>query len=213
MGKATNTLRQRLRDATAEAMLDAAERAMIKKGYEKATMQEIAAEAGCAAGTFYLYFKNKEVLFEAIVAKHGTAMFAAAREAMAAAESPLEKIRCGVTAHLRYVHQHKGFFRLFLTAMPMRNRTLHSHLSPRIRQQRDDHHQMELEVFRAAQKKGQIRKDISAELLQEFMDAAGMGLVEQFLFGGGKQTIEEQIDIVWGLISGGIAGRSSHERS
>lgn len=213
MGKPSNTLRQRLRDATAEALLEAAERAMIKKGYEKATMQEIAAEAGCAAGTFYLYFKNKEVLFEAIIARHGTAMFGAARAALETTDNPLEKIRRGAIEHVRYVHRHKGFFRLLLTAMPMRKHALRSHLSPRIRQQQDDYGHLELQALRAAQKKGQVRKDIPAELLQEFMDAAGMGIVDQFLFGAGKQTVEEQIDIIWGLITGGITGRSCHERS
>ena len=32
-------------------MLDAAERCMIEHGYEQSTMQQIAAEAGCATGT------------------------------------------------------------------------------------------------------------------------------------------------------------------
>lgn len=194
-------------------MLEAAERAMVKKGYEKATMQDIAAEAGCAAGTFYLYFKNKEVLFEAIVAQHARALFSAGRAAMKETDDPLEKVRRSVTCHLRYVHHHKGFFRLFFTAIPMRQQALRSSLSPGVRQQQDDYNQLELEAIRQAQKKGQIRRDLPADLLQEFMGAAGLGIVEQFLFSSSKQSLDEQISIVWGLLAGGIGVRSSHERS
>ncbi len=207
------TLRQRLRDVTAEAMLEAAERAMVKKGYDKATMAQIAAEAGCATGTFYLYFKNKEELFEAIIARHGKVLFETARAGMETTDDPLEKVRRGAEGHLRYIHQHKPFFRLFLTAMPMRQRTLHAKLSPRVRQQHEDYSQLELEALRAAQKKGQVRRDLPVELLQQFMDAVGINIVEEFLFSNCKRSLDEQMEIIWGLITGGIGARSSHERS
>jgi AcrR family transcriptional regulator len=54
--------RQRLKEARAAQILDAAARVFAKKGYQRATTREIAAEAGVAEGTIYNYFKSKRHL-------------------------------------------------------------------------------------------------------------------------------------------------------
>lgn len=213
MRKQKGTLRQRVRDTTAEALLEAAERAMVKRGYDNTTMAQIAAEAGCATGTFYLYFKNKEQLLHAIFAKHGQALFESARSALHEMVEPLEKIRRSVQCHLCYVHEHEPFFRLFFTAMPIRFRRLRTELGPGAQKHRDDYSTLELEVLRQAQRKGQIRKDLPAELLQQFMEAVGTSVVEEFLFSDCKQSVQQQTDTIWGLITGGLGIRSCHERS
>ena len=46
-------------------IIETARRRLEHYGYEKTTMAEIAAEAGMAVGTLYLYFRNKEDLLEA----------------------------------------------------------------------------------------------------------------------------------------------------
>lgn len=47
-------------------ILDAAEKVFFSKGYEKASMNDVAKEAGIAKGTLYLYFKTKKDLYFAI---------------------------------------------------------------------------------------------------------------------------------------------------
>ena len=49
------------------AILDAALHVFAAHGYESARLDEVAAKAGVAKGTLYLYFKDKEDLFEAMV--------------------------------------------------------------------------------------------------------------------------------------------------
>jgi AcrR family transcriptional regulator len=49
------------------AILDAALHVFAEHGYESARLDEVAARAGVAKGTLYLYFKDKEDLFEAMV--------------------------------------------------------------------------------------------------------------------------------------------------
>jgi AcrR family transcriptional regulator len=46
-------------------LLDAATRIFISQGYRQTQMADIAAEAGIAKGTVYLYFEGKEALFDA----------------------------------------------------------------------------------------------------------------------------------------------------
>jgi len=48
------------------AILTAARTTFCRDGYEAAKMSDIAAEAGVASGTLYLYFKSKEALASAI---------------------------------------------------------------------------------------------------------------------------------------------------
>lgn len=53
-------------EARRAEILEAAAAVFGEKGYERATMKEIAARAGIAPGTIYLYFKNKRDLLLAI---------------------------------------------------------------------------------------------------------------------------------------------------
>lgn len=211
MAEPANTLRQRLRDAAVEAMLDSAERVMAQKGYEKATMHEIAAAAGCATGTFYLYFKNKEELFQEIVARHADVAFDAAYKAMAGVDDPLEKVRQGMVCWARYASEHKPLFRLTFTALPMRHRAMRQHLSGTTLKHHEEYDRAELAELKRAQKLGRIRGDISAEALQEFTSAVWFSVVEQFVFAQTESPLEEQVDLLWGLVANGMGVKGNQK--
>ena len=202
--KSDGSLRERLHAATAEAMLDSAERAMVRHGYEKATMQQIAAETGCAAGTFYLYFKNKRVLLEAIVARHMKALFDGSRRAMGTSPDPLDKLRLALVATFRYAREHAGMFRFVLTAMPLRHRAMHERLGLIGREDHESFERLILDLLREGQHAGVIRRDSPAETLYEFMDAVVFSFIEQFAFSPRKQSVRECTRIVWGLVTGGL---------
>jgi TetR/AcrR family fatty acid metabolism transcriptional regulator len=48
------------RDQVREALLDAMDRLLVRFGYQKTTVDDLAAEAGIGKGTVYLYFNSKE---------------------------------------------------------------------------------------------------------------------------------------------------------
>jgi AcrR family transcriptional regulator len=52
------------------AILDAAERLFAEKGYDAATMTEIAARSKTAIGSLYRFFPNKQVLADALLADY-----------------------------------------------------------------------------------------------------------------------------------------------
>lgn len=207
------TLRQRLADVAAEAMLDSAERAMIAHGYERATMQQIASEAGCAAGTFYLYFKNKRELLDAICARHAKAAFAEARAQLDKPEDPLERVRMGLEAFLRYGQKHRDFFRLFFTALPMRHRIIKQEMPGVPSEEHSRYLVIEMELLRQAQDHKLIRQDIPLERLKEFIDDIAFSHLEQFAFAVRKVTVDEQMRLLWGLITGGLGAGDGHGRA
>ena len=49
----------------------AAAEVIAERGYEGATMAEIAARAGAQIGSLYRFFPNKEVLADALIQRHG----------------------------------------------------------------------------------------------------------------------------------------------
>jgi AcrR family transcriptional regulator len=54
-------------DTRRQAILDAALSVFAEHGFEAAKLDEVAARAGIAKGTLYLYFQHKQALFEALV--------------------------------------------------------------------------------------------------------------------------------------------------
>jgi AcrR family transcriptional regulator len=54
-------------EARRQAILAAALAVFAERGFEAARLDDVAARAGVAKGTLYLYFRDKEALFEALV--------------------------------------------------------------------------------------------------------------------------------------------------
>ena len=54
-------------DTRRQAILDAALSVFAEHGFEAARLDEVAARAGVAKGTLYLYFQHKEALFEELM--------------------------------------------------------------------------------------------------------------------------------------------------
>src|SRR5438477_12556848 len=54
-------------NAKRRQIVDGARAVFLAQGFDAASMGEIARAAGVSKGTLYVYFKNKEELFEAIV--------------------------------------------------------------------------------------------------------------------------------------------------
>lgn len=52
---------------TRQKLLDSAEAVIGEKGYDHASIIEITQRAGVAQGTFYIYFPDKEAIFDGLV--------------------------------------------------------------------------------------------------------------------------------------------------
>ncbi|AGW90982.1 MULTISPECIES: TetR/AcrR family transcriptional regulator [Cupriavidus] len=99
---------------TREALLRAAEKVFGEKGYYAASISEITQEAKVAMGTFYLYFKDKEDIFRALVAHMLELVRAHLRKHVANAASQMEAERLGLKAFLSFVSRHKNLYRIVL---------------------------------------------------------------------------------------------------
>ncbi|MFL5316876.1 MAG: TetR/AcrR family transcriptional regulator, partial [Microvirga sp.] len=89
------------RQAKERAILDAALDVFAESGFAPARLEEVAARAGVAKGTIYLYFPSKQALFEALIRTGIGAPIEAAGEEAAALELPFEAVVRGLFARMR----------------------------------------------------------------------------------------------------------------
>jgi AcrR family transcriptional regulator len=154
-----------------QQILDAAAAVIIRLGYDKAAMSDIAEEAGTSRRTVYLYFKGKEELFEALLY----------REYMQYSQTWLDQIKAdsrGGTIG--------GFYRAtyiavnrhpLIAAMLRRDRRV---LGNYLRKRDNLFVQMNSEVntpgfFQALQAAGAIRQDIDAVVILHIVEMLSYG--------------------------------------
>jgi TetR/AcrR family transcriptional regulator len=102
--------KQREKEARQKAIIDAAEAVIFSKGYDQATMDEIAAQAELSKGTLYLYFKSKEQLYMSIVQRGFELQQRLFREALNSGRNGLEKVRAIGEAWLRFYRDYPNYF-------------------------------------------------------------------------------------------------------
>ena len=61
--------------AKRQQIIEGARRVFIEMGFDAASMNDITREAGVSKGTIYVYFANKEELFEALIEEERRTMF------------------------------------------------------------------------------------------------------------------------------------------
>src|SRR2546421_12840059 len=83
-----------------EAILRAATRVFARNGYFNSKVADIAAAAGVADGTVYLYFKSKEEILHSIFDQNMAEAIAAARKLTEKLSDPREKLRRIALLHL-----------------------------------------------------------------------------------------------------------------
>ena len=59
--------RKQYREGLRAAVLEAARELFVRHGYESFSMRKLAEKLGCSHGTIYLYFRNKQQLFDSLV--------------------------------------------------------------------------------------------------------------------------------------------------
>ena len=86
--------------ATVDALIEATARILVREGFDKASTNHIAEQAGVSVGSLYQYFPGKEALVAAVIERHSREIMQVVRGALAkAVASPLRQaVRTLVTA-------------------------------------------------------------------------------------------------------------------
>ena len=101
---------------TRTKLLDAAEKVFAELGYHDASIVKITDAAGVAQGTFYLYFKGKQEIFDELVEDLNRRVRHAMSEASAHGGNRIESERLGFQAFFRFTAEHPALYRIIRQA-------------------------------------------------------------------------------------------------
>ncbi|MCL8025903.1 TetR/AcrR family transcriptional regulator [Nocardioides bruguierae] len=113
--------------AKRKAIIDAAEQVFAELGYTDASVSRITDRAGCAQGTFYLYFDSKLAVFEELVEDLNRRVRHAMTEAAAGATTRMEGERAGFRAFFAFTAEHPALYRVVREAEFVSPRALRQH--------------------------------------------------------------------------------------
>ena len=102
---------------TKKAIFDSAIKVFSSYGYEGATVEEVAINAGVAKGTLYYHFKGKEDLFNFIIKEGINFIKEEVLESVIGIKDPIEKIKISAKVQLKYVYENKDLFRVIMSQM------------------------------------------------------------------------------------------------
>lgn len=160
-------------DPRAELIFEAAERLIIRFGYDKMTVADVAKEAGISKGAIYLHFKSKDELIEKLLIR-AMLLFSA---------NWFEEIeqdpQGGLIANL-YINMLKVIDRTPLMAVIMRQdgRILGNYLRKKDNFFAKNHRQgMRHEFVAKMQEAGAIRKELDPRVVAHIMDMISFGMV------------------------------------
>lgn len=106
------TRSDRRKAATSAAIMTAAERHFLDKGFHGTTIEDVATDADVATGSIYVHFGSKEGLYLALIerALHVEEGYLAV--AFDTSKTPGEQLIAAGDAYLRFYVEHPGYFRM-----------------------------------------------------------------------------------------------------
>lgn len=100
------------------ALLEAAARLFAGHGYHGTTVRQIAAAAGLATGTFYLYYPTKEAVMLALIARLEEEVMSAILDRRTHQGSVIDKLAASMTAVLAVFARNENLARISLVTAP-----------------------------------------------------------------------------------------------
>ncbi len=182
------------------AILDAAERSFIKRGFHRATMQDVAAEAGMSPGNLYRYFPSKETIVAGL-AERDCAKIANDFEMLAQAPPSIEMLEEMARGYLIHESREHKIMELEIWAESTRNPAIGSICSA-IQCEVDDKLLIYLERVRAA---GLIASHVDVKRVLTMMTMLVDGFVRRRATDADFDA-ESQIEVVFATFRAALAG-------
>ena len=191
------------------AILDAARAVFSRDGYAASSVDDVAAEAGIAKGTVYLYFKSKEDLYLAALLRDVKEFGDAARAEMEREPTLLEKIQAFLRIRLEYCRAHEDFLRIYLTEYGKMSAM--TPIAKQLRRLQRENMRHLASTIESAVRRREIRPVPPAALAAKLFDIA-RGLVERQLLGWKEFQVRDEIAFATDLLWRGIARQDPARR-
>jgi len=189
-------------DERGQRLLDIAARLILRYGYDKTTMQNIALEAAVSTGTLYHYWRSKEKLFQALIT----------RETLHVFDEWLERIQADPEGGTLFGIYRHGFLTLLAHPLMMAFYTKESFvLGDYVRQRGPAVYTRPYLLNRALvqqlQVAGLIRQDLRADVMNHILMIISVGLfsVNELIPQEHAPPYEEVADALAGMVQRALA--------
>ncbi len=203
-------LRDRVKDAYREAILDSAEVIFARDEYQAAKISDIAAEAGVSVGTLYNYFEGKEEIFEALGVR-GRAEFYAALDPALSVEAPLERLEAILRVTLGFLEAKGALFAAY-TAEGGSQGAIARGDEEEI-ESRERYRRILVGTLEEAVELGELRSDLPAATLAVALSGLMQGFVESWLTVGRTTPLVDSTPVILELFQSGATTRTSSGRT
>jgi AcrR family transcriptional regulator len=186
-------------------VLQAACRIFARLGYSGTNVEDIAREAGIAKGTIYLYFKSKEEVFAAVLARDIERLTNGTIEEMAATETFADRLSVFLNLRLTYIRHNQDFLRVYFAEFGSRGSR-----SALISEVIDKLYWRGIEFMRQCLEQAIARKeirDIPIEPAAFAIFDLAKGFAERHLRGWAHLTLEEDLAFTHSLILNGLQNK------
>ncbi len=180
-------------------ILSAARTVFSRKGFHDATIDDIAASAGLAKGTVYLYFKSKQEIYLAALRDGIEALL---RKMRADAEGPgtaRDKLRRLIETKMAFFDENVDFFQIIQSELGRLDTTMNE-----CRDLYFDQTRIIEDVLKAGIKEGAVRKLNTAKAAFAVADLT-KGIVIQRTMGWSKTRLKGEVDFIFNLLWKGIS--------
>jgi len=182
-------------------ILEAARRVFAKKGLADATMDEIAAAAGLAKGTLYLYFESKRDVYLKTLQHGKVELLEQIKSNMEAAKGLRAKIRTLIATRVRFAEENRDFYKIYLTEF---SNVIHpASINEEFRRLDLKQAKALEQALREGLDRGEIRQ-INIEAAAFMIHDMTRNLITRRLLRWSKANIEEDIDFICDFIWTGI---------
>lgn len=177
----TKTRRQKERDRREQEIVEAAQKVFFEKGYQAATMSDIAKAAELSKGTLYLYFESKSNLFTRLL--EGIQKHASQRvlKIVESEKKPLEQLVRIACVYGDFFEQNAGHAKVLASLMTSSNtEVFYSIYSPEMMEASERENQMVSSVVEKGIQEGVLRPDLCPAQVssQLWLGLMGVSLLE-----------------------------------
>ena len=189
------------------AILDAGLEVFAQKGFQEATISEIAKRANVAEATIYEYFENKETLLFSIPAKKQNEALDLLGFQLAGIKGALNKIRKLVWFYFWFFQNNRPWTSVVLLILRQNKNFLNAPAYQLIRKWAQEI----LEIFQEGQEEGSIRKDVNIFVARNLLLGTVEHLTTRWILMEKPKDLTELANDVADLIINAVETPPSHD--
>jgi AcrR family transcriptional regulator len=146
--------REKRAEQNRKRLLNAAMTVFSRKGFHKATVDEICRRANLGKGTVYQYFGNKKDLFLGIVDSFAADLGKRVESAVEGISDDLRRLEAAITEYVQFHAAHRSFYRLVIHEQSSFAREIHE----RFRTEYLSHLRILEDILRQGMKRGKLKR-------------------------------------------------------